>query len=90
MSDPTSGWLPLVAEDEDTAVWDFVQIDERSDGLFTISIEHGPGRHTGCVAISEDTAMTLAEGLIGRIMRRRQKRIMGRRHKRAFEDDQAA
>ena len=85
MSLVTSGWLPMCFDDQDTNGQSSMDVteDSASTGL-EFSIVYRGVVHA-CVTLSEDDAMELAQGLIGRIMRRRQIRAF-----RAASQDQAA
>ena len=85
MSDPTSGWLPMCFDDQDTNGRYGMDVTEEMDSTgiaFSIVCR---GEYSAYVTLSEDDAMELAQGLIGRIMRRRQIRAF-----RAASQDQAA
>lgn len=85
MSLVTSGWLPMCFEDQDTKGRYGLDVTEDSDSTgLAFSIVYRGVVHA-CVTLSEDDAMELAQGLIGRIMRRRQIRAF-----RAASQDQAA
>ena len=85
MSDPTSGWLPMCFDDQDTNGLYSMDVTEDSASMgLEFSIFHR-GEDSAYVTLSEDDAMELAQGLIGRIMRRRQIRAF-----RAASQDQAA
>ena len=85
MDEVTSGWLPMCFDDQDTNGLYSMDVteDSASTGL-EFSIFHR-GEDSAYVTLSEDDAMELAQGLIGRIMRRRQIRAF-----RAASQDQAA
>lgn len=72
MDEVTSGWLPMCFDDQDTNGQSSMDVteDSASTGL-EFSIFHR-GEDSAHVTLSEDDAMELAQGLIGRIMRRRQ------------------
>lgn len=85
MDEVTSGWLPMCFEDQDTNWLDSLAVTEDADSTgIAFSIFHR-GEDNAYVTLSEDDAMELAQGLIGRIMRRRQIRAF-----RATSQDQAA
>lgn len=72
MSDPTSGWLPMCFDDQDTNGWDSMDVTEEMDSTGIAFSIVSRGEYSAYVTLSEDDAMELAQGLIGRIMRRRQ------------------
>ena len=85
MDEVTSGWLPMCFEDQDTNGWDSMDVTEEMDSTgIAFSIVYR-GEYSAYVTLSEDDAMELAQGLIGRIMRRRQIRAF-----RAASKEQAA
>ena len=85
MDEVTSGWLPMCFDDQDTNGLYSMDVTEDSDSTgIAFSIFHR-GEDSAYVTLSEDDAMELAQGLIGRIMRRRQIRAF-----RAASQDQAA
>ena len=85
MSDPTSGWLPMCFEDQDTNGRYSLDVTEQMDSTgLEFSIVYRC-EDSAYVTLSEDDAMELAQGLIGRIMRRRQIRAF-----RAASQEQAA
>lgn len=70
MDEVTSGWLPMCFED--TNGRDSMDVTEEMDSTgIAFSIVYR-GEDSANVTLSEDDAMELAQGLIGRIMRRRQ------------------
>lgn len=72
MDEVTSGWLPMCFEDQDTNGRSSMDVTEEMDSTgIAFSILHR-GEDSAYVTLSEDDAMELAQGLIGRIMRRRQ------------------
>lgn len=85
MDEVTSGWLPMCFEDQDTNGRSSMDVTEEMDSTgIAFSIFHR-GEDSAYVTLSEDDAMELAQGLIGRIMRRRQIRAF-----RAASQEQAA
>lgn len=70
MDEVTSGWLPMCFED--TNGRDSMDVTEEMESTgIAFSIVYR-GEDSANVTLSEDDAMELAQGLIGRIMRRRQ------------------
>lgn len=85
MSLVTSGWLPMCFEDQETNGLDSMDVTEEMDSTGIVFSIFPRGEYSAHVTLSEDDAMELAQGLIGRIMRRRQIRAF-----RAASKEQAA
>lgn len=72
MPEVTSGWLPMCFDDQNTNGRYGLDVTEDSDSTgIEFSIGY-LGEDNAGVTLSEDDAMVLAQGLIGRIVRRRQ------------------
>lgn len=85
MSLVTSGWLPMCFDDQDTNGLYGMDVTEEMDSTGIAFSIFPRDEDNAYVTLSEDDAMELAQGLIGRIMRRRQIRAF-----RAASQEQAA